>query len=161
MLFGRLWQLRSVIAFTPPVPCRSHQHTPQRLLSLLNSSTSNCNNMFRHCHKHARRLRSAAGSTEKHTQARCLAVSQVFVLHGASKSSVTAIARLLKHQASNCSRVVALLDPDVAGRQSRTVIDACFPGSCWHAFLPVWQATAPRDIRCGSFPVSLVLSLLY
>lgn len=75
------------------------------------------------------------------------AVPQVFVLHGASKSSVTATAQLLKHRAGSCSCVIALLDPDVAGRQSRTVIDACLPGTCWHAFLPVWQATAPKDIR--------------
>lgn len=72
---------------------------------------------------------------------------QVFVLHGASKSSVAATAQLLKTQADSCSRVIALLDPDVAGRQSRTVIDACLPGKCLHAFLPVWQATAAEDIR--------------
>lgn len=78
-----------------------------------------------------------------------LTFAQVFVLHGASKSSVAATAQLLKTQADSCSRVIALLDPDVAGRQSRTVIDACLPGKCLHAFLPVWQATAAEDIRYG------------
>ncbi|KAL3145719.1 hypothetical protein ABBQ32_003250 [Trebouxia sp. C0010 RCD-2024] len=73
--------------------------------------------------------------------------AQVFVLHGASKSSVAATAQLLKTQADSCSRVIALLDPDVAGRQSRTVIDACLPGKCLHAFLPTWQATAAENIR--------------
>jgi len=72
---------------------------------------------------------------------------QVFVLHGASKSSVAATAQLLKERASKSARVVALLDPDVAGRQSRTVVDACLPGQCLHAFIPVHQATAASDIR--------------
>ncbi|DBA97605.1 TPA: hypothetical protein ACH3X3_012509 [Trebouxia sp. C0006] len=44
-------------------------------------------------------------------------------------------------------RVVALLDPDVAGRQSRTVVDACVSGKCLHAFIPVHQATAASNIR--------------
>ncbi|KAL0019080.1 hypothetical protein WJX79_004610 [Trebouxia sp. C0005] len=73
--------------------------------------------------------------------------AQVFVLHGASKSSVAATAQLLKERASKGARVVVLLDPDVAGRQSRTVVDACLSGQCLHAFIPVHQATAASDIR--------------
>ncbi|KAL0040567.1 hypothetical protein WJX77_011109 [Trebouxia sp. C0004] len=73
--------------------------------------------------------------------------AQVFVLHGASKSSVAATAQLLKERASRGVRVVVLLDPDVAGRQSRTVVDACLSGHCVHAFIPVHQATAVNDIR--------------
>lgn len=73
--------------------------------------------------------------------------AQVFVLHGASKSSVAATARLLKLQASKCKQVIVLLDPDVAGRQSRTVVEASLAGQCLHAFIPVCQATAAEDIR--------------
>ncbi len=72
---------------------------------------------------------------------------QVFVLHGASKSSAAATAQVLKQTASQGVRVVVLLDPDVAGRQSRTVVDACLSGQCLHAFIPVHQATAASDIR--------------
>ena len=72
---------------------------------------------------------------------------QVFVLHGASKSSTAATAQLLKQASEACSPLIALLDPDVAGRQSRTVVDACLPGKCLHAFIPVWQATAPQAVR--------------
>lgn len=86
--------------------------------------------------------------------------SQVFVLHGASKSKVTVTAQLLKQRAESCSCIIALLDPDVAGRQSRTVIDACLPGRCWHAFLPVWQATAAEDIRCVTLLTPLLPPLL-
>lgn len=73
--------------------------------------------------------------------------AQVFVLHGASKSSAAATAQLLKQRASKGVRVVALLDPDVAGRQSRTIVDSCLSGQCLHAFIPVHQATAASDIR--------------
>lgn len=73
---------------------------------------------------------------------------QVFVLHGASKSSTAAAAQLLKLRASKCNQVIVLLDPDVAGRQSRNVVEACLAGQCLHAFIPVCQATAAENIRC-------------
>ena len=71
----------------------------------------------------------------------------MFVLEGAMQSISAAKVQLLKARASKCKQVVALLDPDVAGRQGRTVVDACLEGCCLHAFIPQLQATAAKDGR--------------
>ena len=72
---------------------------------------------------------------------------QVFVLEGAAGIAKKAAARRFQAYASKFSHVIALLDPDVAGRQARTVLDACLPGRCHHAFIPASQATALQNIR--------------
>lgn len=39
--------------------------------------------------------------------------------------------------------IVLLLDPDVAGRQARNMLNTSLPG-CWHAFIPVPVAQATK-----------------
>ena len=78
----------------------------------------------------------------------------MFVLHGASKISTPALAKLLQTQASTRKHIIVLLDPDVAGRQSRALVDKCLDSRCSHAFIPVLQATAAMDVRYSSILIS-------
>ena len=82
--------------------------------------------------------------------------AQAFVLHGASKVTLPATQEKLLKLAVQAEQVIALLDPDVAGRQSRTILDSLLCGQLFHAFVPGLHATASNDIRCGSSTIALL-----
>ena len=68
-------------------------------------------------------------------------------MHGASKVATSFTEHRLLDFAGDSKQVIALLDPDVAGRQSRTLVDKLLPGRVLHAFIPGLHATAGQDIR--------------
>ena len=70
------------------------------------------------------------------------------MLHGASKIALPATQSKLLKLAGQAERTIALLDPDVAGRQSRTLVDKLLPGQVFHAFISGLHATASTDVRC-------------
>lgn len=65
----------------------------------------------------------------------------VYVMGSATKSFTPETIDNLKRLSEKYTRVVLLLDPDVAGRQARNEIDRNVEG-CWHAFIPTVQATS-------------------
>lgn len=69
------------------------------------------------------------------------------MLHGASKVALPTVQNRLLQLEPQTEQVIALLDPDVAGRQARLHLDKLLPGQVLHAFIPGWHATAFHDIR--------------
>jgi 5S rRNA maturation endonuclease (ribonuclease M5) len=78
---------------------------------------------------------------------------QVFVL-GSSKwvegQNAARVFDSLREGLPHFRKVVVLMDPDVAGRQGRNILEAAFPGQFWHAFLPAHLATSVAPTRQDS-----------
>ena len=53
----------------------------------------------------------------------------------------------LREVAHQHSGIIALLDPDAAGRQGRAALEAAFGSACLHAF--VIEASATRPTKCA------------
>ena len=73
-------------------------------------------------------------------------VLQVLVLGGAYAAHSKALLEKLAQPGVRGLRPVLLLDPDVAGRQARSLLAAQLP-QAWHAFVPSHLATAPAATR--------------
>lgn len=77
---------------------------------------------------------------------RAMRNADVFVLGTATRAGDHQVQSQIRELSSRYSGVVLLLDPDVAGRQARNVLNRAF-GGCFHAFVPCMAATARTNIR--------------
>ena len=72
---------------------------------------------------------------------------QVFWLGGALHARDVTVMGKLRALAAQHSGIVALLDPDPAGRQGRAALDTAFGSACLHAFVPGYLASASAATR--------------
>ena len=72
---------------------------------------------------------------------------QVFWLGGALHARDVKVIVKLRELAQQHSGIVALLDPDPAGRQGRAALETAFGSACLHAFVPGFLAFASAATR--------------
>jgi len=72
---------------------------------------------------------------------------KVFWLGGALHARDVKVMDKLRELARQHSGIVALLDPDPAGRQGRAALEIAFGSACLHAFVPGYLAYASAATR--------------
>ena len=81
---------------------------------------------------------------------------QVFWLGGALHARDVKVMNSLRALTRQHSAIVALLDPDPAGRQGRAALETAFGSSCLHAFVPGYLASASAATRCATTALAVV-----
>ena len=71
----------------------------------------------------------------------CDILLQVYILGSATRADNKDVQNELLSIGKQYNGIVLLLDPDVAGRQARNIINAAL-SDCWHAFIPTPIAQA-------------------